>query len=199
MPGSAEEGSLGDGAPEKGAVPHDPGLRNAVVQQLELIATGVSDEEFFEWLKLRGANVNWVRMFDLIKKQLSIDLVEEWNDMWETENLTEKINTLNQLKEKYKNETKQAWRPETGNIKPQITNLDVQYLTRLKNHYSKLVTEKEDKLNKLKEELTDEWDQLRTYQNQIREAQKRNSLMCKSIDKSLKENINTISKAYSKS
>lgn len=68
-----------------------------------------SDEEFFEWLKLRGANVNWVKMFDLIKKQLSVDLVEEWNDMWETENLTEKINTLNQLKEKYKNETKPAW------------------------------------------------------------------------------------------
>lgn len=90
-------------------------------------------------------------------------------------------------------------RPETGNIKPQITNLDVQYLTRLKEHYSKLVTEKEEKLHKLKEELTDEWDQLRTYQNQIREAQKRNTLICKSIDKDIKENIITISKAYSKS
>lgn len=41
MPTPAPERSMDDGAPEKGAAPHDSGLRNAVLQQLELIATGV--------------------------------------------------------------------------------------------------------------------------------------------------------------
>lgn len=68
-----------------------------------------SNEDFLKSLKTKEVKVNWLRTFNIFKKQLSETFAEEFNGMWRDENLTEKINILNGLKEKYKYEQTPTW------------------------------------------------------------------------------------------
>ncbi|CAG4952808.1 unnamed protein product [Colias eurytheme] len=166
-----------------------------ILNELNNIANLVRNEDFLETVpNAKLKRLKWVPMFNYLKQYILDEMVQELGSMWDFENMSQKLEILEQQKDKFSkiNPDKPVWRPQHLNIKDQLRAKDAANLRKQKASLESLAKEYELRVVKLKKKLTAKRCYFKALQMDIQKYEKKNEEIINKIAENIETHSNLI-------
>ncbi|XP_045499893.1 uncharacterized protein LOC123697422 [Colias croceus] len=166
-----------------------------ILNELNNIANLVRNEDFLETVpNAKLKRLKWVPMFNYLKQYILDEMVQELGSMWDFENMSQKLEILEQQKDKFSkiNPDKLVWRPQHLNIKDQLRAKDAANLRKQKASLESLAKEYELRVVKLKKKLTAKRCYFKALQMDIQKYEKKNEEIINKIAEKIETHSNLV-------